>query len=91
LAYALDLPAETEASEAGRILGNGSQVTAPDTVPYCVWCADRFLGNFAEAMWATLSAGGDIDTTCAIVGGVVALAAPDTIPADWRAARESLG
>jgi ADP-ribosylglycohydrolase len=90
LAYAVELPSETDASDAGRILGNGSQVTAPDTVPYCVWCADRHLGNFEEAMWATLSAGGDIDTTCAIVGGVVALAAPDTIPAAWRAAREPL-
>jgi ADP-ribosylglycohydrolase len=90
VAYALDLPAETDPKEAGRILGNGSQVTAPDTVPYCVWCADQFLADFADAMWATLSAGGDIDTTCAIVGGVVALAAPDTIPAAWRAAREPL-
>src|SRR5260370_27215567 len=87
LGYAQQLPPETGAVDAGRILGNGSQVTAPDTVPYCVRCADRYLANFEEAMWATLSAGGDIDTTCAIVGGVVALAAPDTIPAPWPAGR----
>ncbi len=90
LAYAVNLPPETPATEAGRILGNGCKVTAMDTVPYCVWCSDRYLGNFAEAMWATLSAGGDIDTTCAIVGGVVALAAPQTVPNAWRAAREVL-
>ncbi|MGW5480947.1 ADP-ribosylglycohydrolase family protein [Streptomyces sp. NPDC004008] len=26
----------------------------------------------ATALWATASAGGDVDTTCAIVGGIVA-------------------
>jgi len=32
-----------------------------------------------------------MDTTCAIVGGIVALAVgPEGIPADWLAARESL-
>jgi ADP-ribosylglycohydrolase len=90
LLFAQQLPHETDAAEVGRIVGNGSQVTAPDTVPFCVWCCDRFLGDYAEALWATLSAGGDIDTTCAIVGGVVALSAPDTIPSAWRANREAL-
>jgi ADP-ribosylglycohydrolase len=81
---------DTDAAEAGRLLGNGSKVTSPDTVPYCVWCADHFVSDFTEAMWATLSAGGDLDTTCAIVGGIVGLATPDTIPAAWRSAREPL-
>jgi ADP-ribosylglycohydrolase len=44
----------------------------PDTVPYAIWCAARHLDDLVEALWATVSVGGDIDTTCAIVGGIVA-------------------
>jgi ADP-ribosylglycohydrolase len=66
-------------------------VTSPDTVPFTLWCADRHLDNFEEAMWTTVAGLGDRDTTCAIVGGIVALAAgPSSIPLDWLAAREPL-
>jgi ADP-ribosylglycohydrolase len=42
-------------------------------------------------MWATVSALGDRDTTCAIVGGIVALKVGDAgLPEEWRSARESL-
>jgi len=42
-------------------------------------------------MWTTVSGLGDRDTTCAIVGGIVASAVGhDAIPADWLAAREQL-
>jgi hypothetical protein len=42
-------------------------------------------------MWTTVAGLGDRDTTCAIVGGIVALsAAPATIPSTWVAAREPL-
>lgn len=41
------------------------------------------------AMWSTMLVHGDMDTTCAIVGGVVALAvAREGIPNNWLAARE---
>ncbi len=74
--------------EAARDLGNGSAVTCPDTVPFCLWAAEHYLGSYAEAMWATASAFGDIDTNCAIVGGIVALRS--AVPADWVARREPL-
>ena len=42
-------------------------------------------------MWTTASALGDVDTTCAIVGGIVALAVgSEGIPAEWLARREPL-
>jgi ADP-ribosylglycohydrolase len=90
LEAALQVPASTSAERAGRILGNGSRVTAPDTVPFTLWCADRHLGDYPAALWAAVEAGGDVDTTAAIIGGVVALAGPTTIPPDWLLSRESL-
>jgi ADP-ribosylglycohydrolase len=72
-------------------LGNGSAVLAADTVPFAVWCAVTHLGDYAGALWACADAGGDIDTTCAMAGGIVIGAAgADGIPAEWRASRERL-
>lgn len=72
-------------------VGCGALISAPDTVPYAIWCAARHLDDLVGALWATVSAGGDLDTTCAIVGGVVAgrtgLAA---VPDEWIIAREAL-
>ncbi|HYU16674.1 MAG TPA: ADP-ribosylglycohydrolase family protein [Candidatus Acidoferrum sp.] len=78
-------------SDAARVLGNGSRVTAPDTVPFCLWAAARHADSFADAMWATARGLGDIDTNCAIVGGVLALRLGlGGIPLAWRQAREPL-
>lgn len=75
---------------AGEV-GCGNQISAPDTVPYAIWCAARHLDDLVEALWATASAGGDIDTTCAIVGGIVAgRTGLDAVPAEWLDAREPL-
>lgn len=42
-------------------------------------------------MWTTVSGLGDRDTTCAIVGGILALrSGAGPIPRDWLAAREPL-
>ena len=72
-------------------LGNGSRVLASDTIPFAVWCAATHLDDFAGACWACATVGGDIDTTCAMVGGIVAGAVGLAgIPADWRASREPL-
>ena len=89
LALALEISADRASEEAAKILGNGSEVTAADTVPFSLWCAARHPDDYQEALWATVSALGDRDTTCAIVGGIVALSAP-SIPAGWLAAREQL-
>lgn len=72
-------------------LGNGSRVISSDTVPFSIWAACRNLRNYEDAMWETVSALGDRDTTCAIVGSIVAMAVgPEGIPKDWVAAREPL-
>ena len=72
-------------------LGNGSRVIASDTVPFAVWCAATHLADYAGALWACTEVGGDIDTTCAMVGGIVVGAVGLAgIPAAWRAAREDL-
>ena len=78
----------TSAQLAASILGNGEKLSAQDTVPFCLWCAARYLGDYTEALWETVSAGGDRDTTCAIVGSIVAMHADrKTLPA-WLGARE---
>lgn len=72
-------------------LGNGSQVMAQDTVPFVLWCAGEWLDNFEEALWQTVSGLGDRDTTCAMVGGIVAMfVGREGIPTAWAAAREPL-
>jgi len=80
-----------EPDAVAGILGSGNQLSCPDTVPFCIWCAARHLDSFEDAIWATASGLGDVDTTCAIVGGIVALATGrEGIPADWLAQREPL-
>ena len=77
------------AKEAAKRLGNGFLVTAPDTVPFVIWSAARNLGDYTEAIIETTSVGGDCDTNCAMVGGIVALyVGMEGIPREWRAARE---
>src|SRR5262249_46942643 len=91
IAEALAVPLDAHVLEAAKALGNGSGVTAPDTVPLCLWVAARRSDDFAEALWDTVSALGDRDTTCAIVGGIVALkTGRDGIPGSWLEARETL-
>jgi ADP-ribosylglycohydrolase len=91
MAKALRLPLSSDVGMAADVLGNGSQVCSHDTVPFALWCAARHLDHFEDAMWTTVSALGDRDTTCAIVGGVVAMSVGlPGIPDSFVAARESL-
>jgi ADP-ribosylglycohydrolase len=85
---AFPIPAEN-LPEAARKLGTGANVSAQDTVPFCLWSAAHHLDNFAEAMWWTVRGLGDRDTTCAIVGGIVALSAR-SVPPEWVRRREPL-
>lgn len=81
---------EWEHTVAGE-LGNGSQLSAVDTVPFCLWCAAANLRDFPKAMWTAVQVDGDRDTNCAIIGGIVAAAVgPAGIPEEWRRSRESL-
>jgi ADP-ribosylglycohydrolase len=78
-------------AEAARALGNGSLVTARDTLPYVIWSALRSLDDYAEALVATVEGGGDCDTNAALVGSiVVARLGRSAIPSEWLAAREKL-
>ena len=72
-------------------LGNGAQVISADTIPFAVWCAATHLEDYAGALWACGDVGGDIDTTCAIAGGiVVGSVGVAGIPVEWRNSREAL-
>ncbi|MEJ3747925.1 ADP-ribosylglycohydrolase family protein [Actinomycetes bacterium KLBMP 9797] len=59
-------------TEAAYELGNGSRVTAQDTVPFALWAAATYVDDYPAAITACVEAGGDVDTTAAIVGGIVA-------------------
>ncbi len=75
-----------------RQLGNGSRICCQDTVPFCIWAAARYLDNYRDAIVNTIRAHGDIDTNCAIVGGIVSLAVGRSgIPEPWLSSREPLG
>jgi len=88
---AIELPPEVSVDAAVARLGNGSAVTAPDTVPFALWCAACYLNNYEEALWTTVSGLGDRDTTCAIVGGIVVMyAGVESIPAEWLQHREQI-
>ena len=78
-------------AEAAYTLGNGSQVLAQDTVPFALWAAATHLSDYRAAILTCVEAGGDVDTTAAITGGVVAAAAGRAaIPAEWLTHREPL-
>jgi ADP-ribosylglycohydrolase len=85
------LPLDTSLMQAVEQLGNGADVSAQDTVPLALWCAARQRHNYEAALWLVMGAGGDVDTTGAIVGGIVALSVGVAgIPAAWLAQREPL-
>jgi ADP-ribosylglycohydrolase len=91
LRRANDLSPGMPAQYGASILGNGSAITAQDTVPYAIWCAGSYLTDYEAALWHTAGGLGDIDTTCAMVGGIVALAVGlESIPEEWRQNREAL-
>ncbi|MEU2163788.1 ADP-ribosylglycohydrolase family protein [Streptomyces sp. NPDC019208] len=72
------------------VLGRGRRTSAHDTVPFALWSAARALGDFEKTFWTTAQVGGDVDTTCAIAGGVVAAAAAGAPPAAWLEQTEAL-
>lgn len=91
LEMARRLSLENDPRTAASALGAGYRVCAFDTVPFTVWCAARHLDHYENALWTTVTGLGDRDTTCAIVGGIVALSAGrGSIPVAWLEAREPL-
>lgn len=85
------VPLTASIASAAQRLGCGKEIAAHDTIPFCVWAVMRNLRDYEAGLWDTVSAGGDRDTTCAIVGSVLALSAPaQTMPTQWCEAREPL-
>lgn len=88
---AIELGFDLEVQLAGEELGTGCEISARDTVPFCLWVAARHLESYETAIWTATSEPGDTDTMGAIVGGVVACATGASgIPILWRAATEPL-
>lgn len=83
IAEASRLPWDTPPEDAARVLGSGQKVLAEDTVPFVIWCAAYHLGCYEEAFWATVAGLGDRDTTCAMVGGIVASSPSVVVPEVW--------
>jgi ADP-ribosylglycohydrolase len=82
---------DIEVEAVAKALGNGSLVTASDTVPLTLWLAVRHFNDYVTALKQTILAGGDCDTNAAIVGGIVALSVGrENIPAEWRQRKERL-
>lgn len=73
---------------AASMLGTGGQLAAFDTVPFCLWVVANHGFDYELALWTTVAGMGDMDTTCAIVGGIVSLTAE--IPQEWFDRREPL-
>ncbi|MFE6819038.1 ADP-ribosylglycohydrolase family protein [Streptomyces sp. NPDC057677] len=91
LRIAARMPERTSVRHAAEVLGSGYRMSGPDTVPYALWCAAGHLDDLHEGLWLTVAGRGDIDTTCAIAGGVIAARTGVTaLPAAWHAAREPL-
>ncbi|EST34248.1 ADP-ribosylglycohydrolase family protein [Streptomyces roseochromogenus] len=79
-----------DAGTVAAVLGCGRRTTAHDTVPFALWSAARSLGDYETAFWTTAGVGGDMDTTCAITGGVLASGKAGTPPAEWTQRTEAL-
>jgi ADP-ribosylglycohydrolase len=82
---ARDLDIEASVSAAVSVLGNGSGVGSlcPGHRAFRIVLCGTHLANYEEAICVTISGLGDRDTTCATVGGIVAMhAGADAIPDD---------
>ncbi|MFD8497192.1 ADP-ribosylglycohydrolase family protein [Amycolatopsis sp. NPDC059657] len=88
---AIPLSPSTPIREAAALLGTGREVSAVDTVPLALWIAAYHLDSYVDALWTAAEVAEDLDTVCAIVGGVIAARTGSAgIPPEWRAACEPL-
>ncbi|MEU6293971.1 ADP-ribosylglycohydrolase family protein [Streptomyces erythrochromogenes] len=85
------MPERASVRHAAEVLGSGYRMSGPDTVPFALWCAAGHLDDLHEGLWSTVAGRGDIDTTCAIAGGVIAArTGVAALPPAWHASREPL-
>jgi ADP-ribosylglycohydrolase len=87
---ARDMLDYADVATVAAVLGCGRRTSAHDTVPFALWAAARHLGDYEQAFWTTARAGGDMDTTCAIVGGILASRPDGAPPAAWLERTEVL-
>ena len=81
--------ADVRPQQVAKALGCGELVTAPDTVPFCLWVAAYHLDDYPKALATAICVGGDCDTNAAIAGGIVASGlGREGIPPDWLNAKE---
>lgn len=90
LRRAADMLDYQDVATVAAVLGSGRRTSAHDTVPFTLWAAARHLDDYPGAFWTTAQAGGDVDTNCAIVGGIVAARAAGAPPAQWAHRTEPL-
>lgn len=88
IAKARDLPYDLPVGKVIEVLGNGQHVTCQDTVPFCCYEAIKWITKemkspelYEKAIIETSMAFGDVDTNCAIVGGIVGIVCPP--PTKW--------
>jgi ADP-ribosylglycohydrolase len=85
---AKNLPLDTPLNKVVETLGNGNNVTCQDTVPLCVFLTIKMLKQggietmYERAIMETCMCFGDVDTNCAIVGGVVGIISD--VPEKWK-------
>ncbi|QNA75757.1 ADP-ribosylglycohydrolase family protein [Streptomyces sp. So13.3] len=87
---ARDMLDYADVATVAAVLGCGRRTSAHDTVPFALWSAARHLDDYQQAFWTTAKAGGDVDTTCAIVGGIIAARPTGQPPAGWLERTEPL-
>lgn len=87
---AVDMLDYADVNTVAAVLGCGRRTSTQDTVPFTLWAAARGAGDFRRAFWTTARVGGDVDTTCAIVGGLVAAGPGGVPPAEWDERTEAL-
>lgn len=78
------IPYNYQIETVKSVLGNGTNMTSQDTVPFAVWCSAYNLNNFEEGLWKAVSILGDRDTICAMVGGITIMSSTaENIPNLW--------
>jgi ADP-ribosylglycohydrolase len=76
---AKELPLDIPLMKLIEILGNGTYVTCQDTVPLCVFLTIQALSlypldeMYEKVLIDTCKCFGDVDTNCAIVGGMIGI------------------
>lgn len=91
IAKSLTIPYDYHIATLRKILGNGTEMTSQDTVPFVIWCTAFNLRNFEEALWKGVSILGDRDTICAMIGGMTIMSSDENnIPENWKESVEKI-